>query len=261
MAESYETHAKGIRILPGQWRPHYRFEQIAWVSPPWPSQDYVWLDFPEAIFSSVGLIYLSHVNPDFPVLFPDLPRRPWQTDERGISYERTLPDGLAFGGSVRPGDGSTVALSFHILNGSGRPIENIMLQTCAYLRGIKEFSDFTLANKFVHLPQSGWLPFDQAEGRQEPGSFHLGWRGGLPSADLPVMVATSNQAQRLVAMTWYASTFSLVANPDHPCMHADPLIPELGPGQRKEIRGELIFFEGTLEAFGGWFSERWECRA
>ncbi len=38
--ETYEIHAKGIRILPGQWRPHYPFEQIAWVSPPWPSQDF-----------------------------------------------------------------------------------------------------------------------------------------------------------------------------------------------------------------------------
>lgn len=34
---SYATHAKGIRIFPGQWRPHYPFEHIAWVSPAWPS--------------------------------------------------------------------------------------------------------------------------------------------------------------------------------------------------------------------------------
>ena len=59
---TYETHAKGIRILPGAWRPHYPWEHIAWISPPWPSQDYVWLDFPEAIFTSQGLLFLSHVN-------------------------------------------------------------------------------------------------------------------------------------------------------------------------------------------------------
>ena len=27
--ETYETQAKGIRILPGQWRPHYPWEHIA----------------------------------------------------------------------------------------------------------------------------------------------------------------------------------------------------------------------------------------
>ena len=68
--QTYENHMKGIRILPGHWRPHYPFEQIAWVSPPWPSQDYIWMDFPEAIFTSIGLIFLSHVNPPFPVVFP-----------------------------------------------------------------------------------------------------------------------------------------------------------------------------------------------
>ena len=60
MCDTYETHAKGIRILPGQWRPLYPFEQIAWVSPPWPSQDYIWLDFPEAIFCNLGLLYFGH---------------------------------------------------------------------------------------------------------------------------------------------------------------------------------------------------------
>ena len=48
---TYQTHAKGIRIFPGQWRPHYTWEQIVWISPSWPSQDYLWLDFPEALFT------------------------------------------------------------------------------------------------------------------------------------------------------------------------------------------------------------------
>ena len=48
---TYADHATGIRILPGAWRPHYYWEHIAWVSPSWPSQDYIWLDFPEAIFT------------------------------------------------------------------------------------------------------------------------------------------------------------------------------------------------------------------
>ena len=98
MGETREIHAKGIRIVPGQWRPHCPYEQIAWVSPPWPSQDYVWLDFPEAVFTTTGLHYLSHVNPAVPSLFHDLPRVPWQNEEGGISFKRTLPNDARFGG-------------------------------------------------------------------------------------------------------------------------------------------------------------------
>lgn len=32
MTDAYATHAKGIRILPGQWRPHYPFEQVVWIN-------------------------------------------------------------------------------------------------------------------------------------------------------------------------------------------------------------------------------------
>ena len=128
---AYELHARGLRIVPGQWRPHYPFEQIAWISPPWPSQDYLWLDFPEAIFTDAGLIYLSHVNPDFPVVFPDLPRISWQAGADGLSFSRRLPNGVSFGGSLVAGSESTVSLELFIDNGSDQPLTNIRLQTCA----------------------------------------------------------------------------------------------------------------------------------
>ena len=250
MAESYETHAKGIRILPGQWRPHYAFEQIAWVSPPWPSQDYIWLDFPEAIFTDVGLLYLSHVNPGFPVEFPDLPKVPWQTLDNGIRFDRTLPDGVAFGGSVRRDGDTSVALELYLRNGSDHPLREITLQTCAFLRGIKEFGGYTQDNKFVHIPPEGWCTFETARGYGgEDGRYHLGWRGGPKAADWPVMVTRSNAAERLVAMTWFDSTRSLVGNPNHPCMHADPAFPDLEPGDEARIRGALVFFEGPLAGF------------
>ena len=242
---AYERHVKGIRILPGQWRPHYPFEQIAWISPPWPSQDYLWLDFPEAIFTDSGLIYLSHVNPDFPVLFPDLPRVPWQRDNDGLSFVRLLPSGVKFGGSLAPGSESTVALT------------GIRLQTCAYLRAIKEFADFTVTNKFVHVAGTGWTNFEQARLASATGQYRLGFRGEGPAiADLPVFVTVSNIAQRLVAMTWYESSASIISNPKHPCMHVDPVFQDLAPNQRETIRGELLFFEGSLDQFEVWFKER-----
>ena len=257
MTETYETHAEGIRIQPGQWRPHYPFEQIAWISPPWPSQDYIWLDFPEAIFSSLGLLYLSHVNPKHAVVFPDLPKVPWQLTSNGICFERRLPNGLVFGGSLQTGGPSVVEMELFLHNGTPQPINDIRLQTCAYLRGIREFSAFEMSNKYVHTSDKGWIQFETAlSGTTTTGQYRLGWRGGPSIADLAVMVTVSHQGDRLLGMTWHENTYSLIGNPSHPCMHADPFFPDLEPEQEVRIHGELLFFEGSLEAFGEWFRHR-----
>lgn len=257
MSDTDETHTKGIRIIPGQWRPHYPFEQIVWISPPWPSQDYVWLDFPEAIFSDQGLLYLSHINPKYPVLFADLPKVEWDRLATGSRFSRNLPNGIQFGGSVMTNNVSTIELELHIKNGSPEPLTGIKLQTCMYFRAIKEFSDFTNNNKFVHLPSSGWLPLSEAlTAQQEDGYYRLGWRGGRALADLPTIVAVSNQAQRLVAMTWHENTRSLIGNENHPCMHADPGFNDVASGQSASICGEIIFLEGTLDDFEDYMRNR-----
>lgn len=247
--DTYQTHAKGIRILPGQWRPHYPWEHIAWVSPAWPSQDYIWLDFPEAIFSSQGLLFLSHVNPPIPTVFENLPVVPWQQTPEGIRFERTLPNGVVFGGSVERADAATVALNLHLLNGSSEPLADITLQTCAFLRAVSEFGDYTRDNKFVHVPGQGWVSMTQAMELPDSGArYRLGWRkNGTPVADLPVAVVMSNQADRLMAFTWGEHTLSLVSNPRHPCIHADPQFPDLAPGESASISGRLVFFEGKLD--------------
>jgi hypothetical protein len=247
---SYETHARGIRIFPGQWRPHYAWEHIAWVSPPWPSQDYIWLDFPEAVFTRQGLIYLSHVNPGVqPVAFMDQPAVPWKKVPGGIAYERALPDGIVFGGKITAA-ADAVDLEIFIRNGSKTSLTDIKLQTCFFLRAIAEFAAYTTDNKFVHVPGRGWVSFPEARKEtEEKGQYRLGWRSGPKVADLPVMATLSSKAERLVACTWGPSTYSLVSNPAHPCMHADPFLPDLDPGQTASIRGKLIFFQGSLQEF------------
>ena len=250
-ADTYETHARGIRILPGQWRPHYGWEQIAWVSPSWPSQDYVWLDFPEAIFTSQGLLFLSHVNPPIPTVYTDLPRIGWQRVENGVSFERMLANGVSFGGSVLKGSESTVGLELHVDNGSASPLNDITLQTCAFLRAIREFGDYTRDNKFVHTAEEGWIALSRAVELPERGAlYRAGWRTrGRAVLDAPVAVTVSNAADRLFAFTWGGHTLSMVGNPNHPCVHADPFFPNLEPGEKATIRGKLAFFEGTLEDF------------
>jgi len=248
---TYETQAVGIRIFPGAWRPHYPWEHIAWVSPPWASQDYIWLDFPEAIFTSQGLLYLSHINPPIPTVFSALPAVPWKETPDGIAFERTLPNGVGFGGSVTRGKDSTVDLELHIRNGSTKELARITLQTCAFLRAIKEFADYSQDNKFVHVTDDGWVAMNEAANRNKKSArYRVGWRtSGKPVADLPAAVVVSSDADRLVAMTWLDDTLSMVGNPRHPCFHADPKFPDLAPGEQASIRGKLVFFEGTLSEF------------
>lgn len=248
--QTYETEIRGIRIYPGRWRPHYPWEQIAWISPPWPSQDYLWLDFPEAIFTSQGLIFLSHINPAAPSLYHHLPPVEWKTVAGGIAFERVLPNGVSFGGSVKKFSQTAVALELHMHNGTSEPLKRISLQTCCFLRAIREFADYTRANKYIHLPQAGWISYAGPIPKTGSEPYRIGWRhSGAPVADLPVMVTVSNVAPRLAAMTWHTDTLSLVGNPNHPCFHADPKFKDLEPGESASIHGHLIFFEGRLEDF------------
>ncbi len=252
LRSTYENHVAGIRIKPGHWRPHYPWEHIAWVSPSWPSQDYLWMDFPEAIFTSQGLIYLSHINPPIDTVYGDsLPAVAWSETGDGISFERVLPSRIAFGGSLKKGSDHTVDLELHIHNGSGEALNDITLQTCAFLRGIKEFADYTRENKFIHTAKKGWVTMEAARDLpQGDQPYRVGWRTrGNPVADVPLVAMVSNQAERLVAFTWGKNTLSMVSNPNHPCFHADPRFPDLEPGENASVTGKLIFFEGKLADF------------
>ena len=250
-ADTYETQAKGIRILPGQWRPHYPWEHIAWVSPAWPSQDYIWLDFPEAVFTSQGLIFLSHINPGIDTVFHDLPRVAWVESQEGLLFERTLPNGIVFGGGLRKRDANAVDLELHIRNGSAEPLKDITLQTCAFLRAIGEFGDYTRDNKFVHVPGQGWISIARAmELPDAEEAYRVGWRTkGKRIADVPMAITVSNKGDRLFAFTWGKHTLSMVSNARHPCVHADPFFPDIEQGKEASIRGALIFFEGKLDDF------------
>ena len=250
MIRLHDKATEGVKILPGMWRPHFPYEQIAWVKPPWDLHEYIWLDFPEAIFSDHGLIFLSHVNPTIVSVYPELPKVEWKVIEDGVSFERTLPNGVKFGGSVTKETDMKVALHLFLENGMDEPLKNITLQTCAYLNGIKQFNELTRDNKFVHLAEDGWLPFEVGREKKEvKGEYVLGWRRGDKIADWPIMITHSREKDRWIGMTWYTDTISMVSNQWHPCMHADPAFPDLAPRERADIHGSLLFFDGTLEEF------------
>jgi len=252
----YDSIVEGIHIAPGRWRPLFETEHIAWVSPPWDSTEYIWLDFPEAIFVDGKMLFLSHVNPPFPSKHNELGLIPWERVTRGIQYSRQLPGNIRFGGRVTQSDSASVDLTIWIENGTSEPLRSIRLQTCAFLNSIGEFDKETDANKMVHVPTKGWVPLNQAANSPEDGQYRVGWLDGPKVADLAVVVTKSSHADRMVAMTWFESTYSFIGNHEHPCFHADPYFEDIAPGETGTIKGRLIFFEGSISEFEKYFRSK-----
>jgi len=241
-----------IRIEGGSWRPEGPYEQIAWVHLPWPKAGLVMLDFPEAVFSDQGLLFLSHESQCFHQLWPNLPKAEWQPIDGGIAFERKLPNNLVYGGSLAAGSDNRVDMKLWGRNEDDLAIGNLQLQVCVYMPKAPQFAANTMDNKYVHLAGRGWMKFPEAlASGVKTGRWRLGWRSGLPSADEPLIVTESDDGHRLMAIEWGEATYSLVGNPAHPCMHADPDWPDLDPGQQCEITGRLYFYEGTLDDFYG----------
>lgn len=251
----HETLTQGIKVFPGQWRPNFSSEQIVWVSPPWRSdrpeygQEFIYLDFPETVKVGKTLIYLSHVHPRFPAVYNhDLEKVSWRTAEGKVSYERTLPNGLSFRGSVSVLDSMTVKLTIAMTNNTGGDLDSIWLQTCAFLNPIREFSASSDSNKYVFIKGQGWTSLATAlklEGHT--GKYYVGWLGGYRNVDLPFIVVRSGSAERYVVFSWLKNSYSFIGNPNHPCFHSDPWFPDLKNGQEGLIEGVLLFYEGHLE--------------
>jgi hypothetical protein len=246
----------GIKVIPGQWRPNFASEQIAWITPPWQSQrpeygqEFIYLDFPETIKIGKTLVYLSHVHPRFPAVYNySLGKVSWVTNRNQISYARKLPNGLHFDGSIAIRDSALAELKIGITNNTGRDLDSILLQTCAFLSPIQEFSTPTDSNKFVFIKDKGWISFAAAKTiKDDTGRYFLGWLGGIRNIQLPFVVVKSKNAGRYIVFSWMGNSYSFIGNAGHPCFHSDPWFPDLKKGARDEITGFLLFYEGELSS-------------
>lgn len=259
--QAYYDCQRGVAIRPGMWRPHYPWEQIAWIHPSWGSQDYAWLDFPECVNGDQGIFFLSNVYPD-PTLdtlrHREFAPTRWQDEGNGLRVERTLPDGLRFGGTLRVADESSVAMELHIHNGTGASLTGIRLVPCLMLRTLQGFETCTGTNKFVYLEGRGWTNLDEAHAMENhPGRFPIGdGRRGVGSP-WPLVAARGAEGSRMIVVTFLDDTHSLTGNPVMPCMHAHAAAGDLEPGASKTMEGRILFLEGTLDDVADRFSERY----
>lgn len=223
------TQGKSVRVLPypGGRNPRIGFEEGA-IDPmrgtkasiflPWDPTSYVVVDLPEAVFCNLGLIFLAHY--DIPTIWNDqnivLENIDWTRDHDGLSYERSLPNGIVFGASIRPAE-DHVDMELWLRNFSGQELGEFQTQggirgqVCVLLKGAPEFDRQTNDNKIFHLPGAA---------------------------------VRSAKANRWVLTKWERAG-RVWGNRDVPCLHSDPNLPESPFGATVRARGRLWFYEGV----------------
>jgi len=180
---------------------------------PWEPTSYAVIDVPEAIVSNMGLMYLAHTH--FPSIWTnigvELEALEWQRNPDG-SYEirRVLPNDITYTAKAVPTqDAVHFYLSLH--NGTSRTLTDLRLQNCVMLRGAPEFSDLTRDNKILTNPY----------------------------------VAVHNARKDRWMITAWEHCHNPWSNPNCPCMHSDPRLPDCPPGKTVSTTGLFRFYQGT----------------
>ena len=128
----------------------------------------------------------------------------------GLMLEWTLPNGVAFGSSLRP-DRDGVELGLWLRNSLDEGLKGLRTQLCVMLRGAPEFNAQTRDNKIFKPPAAA---------------------------------VESKDGGRWVLTAWERTGRSW-GNPRCPCLHADPVFPDCAPGETVRLKGRLWFHEGS----------------
>ena len=171
-----------------------------------PTNGYVVVDLPEAIFSDLGLTFLAHTH--LPTIWNRdnviIDNVDWTRERDGRLHSRwTLPNGIEFGASAKYADG--VEMGLWLKNGTSRPLTGLRTQICVLLKEASGYSAATNDNKRFGKTA--------AAVRREGGG--------------PWMVTEWERCGR----TW--------GNSSCPCMHADPVLPDCGVGEVVEVKGRI----------------------
>jgi hypothetical protein len=184
------------------------------VFTPWDPNSYVVIDVPEAIWSQHGLLYLAHTHVPTMWTKQNVTLEPleWKRDDSDsiLTFERTLPNGVAFGARAEPLTNS-VRMELWLKNGSKETLRDLRVQNCVMLKGAAGFNQQTNANKIFQPPY----------------------------------VAVGSPERTRWIITAWEPLHRAWANPPVPCLHSDPKFPDCAPGETQRVRGWLWFYEGT----------------
>jgi peptidoglycan/xylan/chitin deacetylase (PgdA/CDA1 family) len=173
---------------------------------PWDPSSYVVVDLPEAIFSNLGLLFLAHTH--IPTIWDArnvvIDNVDWIREPDGsLRSAWRLPNGVEFGAMARY-DGS-LRMELWLTNGTSEPLTGLRTQVCVMLKGAAGFDKQTNDNK----------TFRQT-------------------------VAGVSHGNRRILTEWERCGRTW-GNPDCPCLHSDPVLPDCPPGETVRVRGKLWF--------------------
>lgn len=180
---------------------------------PWDPSSYVVLDVPEAIWSNLGLTYLAHTHIDtvWDKQGIKLDALEWIPKPDGSYFlRRELPNKIAYEVLATP-HRDHLAIRMALTNGTSEKLSDLRVQMCAMLKGCKDFDQQTNDNKI--------------------------FRGSL--------AACRNSAGDRWVILGFEPNHRTWGNAPCPCLHSDPIFPELEPGQTKYVHGWLSFYNGT----------------
>lgn len=183
------------------------------VFTPWDPTSYVVLDAPEALWSNLGLTYLAHTHIDtvWDKQGIKLEQLEWVRKPDGSYFlRRELPNKIAYE-LLATCHRDHLAIRMSLTNGTSQKLSDLRVQMCAMLKGCKDFDQQTNDNKI--------------------------FRGSL--------AACRNSAANRWVILGFEPNHRTWGNAPCPCLHSDPIFPDLEPGQTKEIHGWLSFYQGT----------------
>jgi peptidoglycan/xylan/chitin deacetylase (PgdA/CDA1 family) len=180
---------------------------------PWSPEQYVVVDLPEAIFSNLGLLFLAHTH--LPTIWNDqnqiIDNVDWERlDNGGLRSAWKLPNAVEFGASVIP-DAQQVRMELWVRNGTEQPLSKLRTQICVLLKGAPDFKQQTSDNKIM---------------------------GKMAAA------VKSLAGDRWILTEWERCGRTW-GNPQCPCLHSDPVLPDCAAGETVRVAGRLWFAEGA----------------
>ncbi len=204
-----------IAFLDGAMRPQR--ETKFGVFAPWENGGYAVVDVPEAIWMNTEtgreLLYLAHTH--VPTHWSRkgvaLPPLEWErAGESVLEVERVLPNQVAFGARVEA-QSDHVLMDLWLRNGSGQPLSGLAVQNCVMLKALDGFSQRSNDRQVYQAPYAA---------------------------------SPDGSGQRWVITGWEHCQRPW-GNANCPCLHADPRFPDCPPGETRELRGIVSFYQGT----------------
>jgi peptidoglycan/xylan/chitin deacetylase (PgdA/CDA1 family) len=197
-----------IGFLDGAIAPLRGTKAVAFL--PWDPQSYVVIDVPEAIFAGRRLLFLAHTH--IPSIWDErnviIEDRDWTPRGDGLASNWVLPDTLSFTAALTPAKDHAIDMELTVTNRSEERWTAMRSQVCVMLKRARGLAQQTNDNK-----------------------------------EFGTSIARVRDGKRAVAVEW-DNCGRTWGNPNCPCLHSDPLLPDCSPGETVRVRGRL-WFEGA----------------